>query len=281
MRRIPGADRAGRARRRGDREHAGARPRARLGRLRRSLREPDPRARPRRGGGRARDEAAVHTGAVRRAACRGARPARGIARRNAGRVLLAAQPAVPVCAALAGAPRRLRPARRRRAAGRPVRHGARAEGTRADRCRCHRRSVLRGRRRVRLDLVGAGVGEGVGSTTSPSARSVPASSARDPHSATGAWPPRLRRTPRSRWGAARSSPPACRKPIRGGAIRASRTTRGRCSTSAPAEWRSAKAALAGEEACDGLPLSHMGRGPDDDPIFFQPPMQRAGLPARS
>ena len=22
------------------------------------------------------------------------------------------------------------------------------------------------------------------------------------------------------------------------------------------------------EACDGLPLSHMGRGPDDDPAFF-------------
>ena len=26
-----------------------------------------------------------------------------------------------------------------------------------------------------------------------------------------------------------------------------------------AEWR---------EACSGLPLSHMGRGPDDDPWFF-------------
>jgi hypothetical protein len=23
-----------------------------------------------------------------------------------------------------------------------------------------------------------------------------------------------------------------------------------------------------EEACAGLPLSHMGRGPDDDPWFF-------------
>jgi hypothetical protein len=22
------------------------------------------------------------------------------------------------------------------------------------------------------------------------------------------------------------------------------------------------------EACDGLPLSHMGRGPNDDPAFF-------------
>ena len=27
----------------------------------------------------------------------------------------------------------------------------------------------------------------------------------------------------------------------------------------PAGWR---------EACEGLPLSHMGRGPDDDPAFF-------------
>jgi hypothetical protein len=23
------------------------------------------------------------------------------------------------------------------------------------------------------------------------------------------------------------------------------------------------------EACDGLPLSHMGRGPDEDPAFFE------------
>jgi hypothetical protein len=27
----------------------------------------------------------------------------------------------------------------------------------------------------------------------------------------------------------------------------------------PSGWR---------EACDGLPLSHMGRGPDEDPDFF-------------
>jgi hypothetical protein len=27
--------------------------------------------------------------------------------------------------------------------------------------------------------------------------------------------------------------------------------------------------LGWEEACTGLPLSHMGRGPDDDPAFFR------------
>ena len=27
-------------------------------------------------------------------------------------------------------------------------------------------------------------------------------------------------------------------------------------------------ARAGSDACAGLPLSHMGRGPDDDPAFF-------------
>ena len=53
VRRLPAADRAGRARRRGARQHAGARARARLGRVRRPLREPDARSRAR-GGGRAR-----------------------------------------------------------------------------------------------------------------------------------------------------------------------------------------------------------------------------------
>jgi len=33
------------------------------------------------------------------------------------------------------------------------------------------------------------------------------------------------------------------------------------------------------EACEGLPLSHMGRGPDDDPDFFAA-AYAAGLAAR-
>ena len=33
------------------------------------------------------------------------------------------------------------------------------------------------------------------------------------------------------------------------------------------------------EACEGLPLSHMGRGPDDDPGFFAA-AYTAGAPAR-
>ena len=45
MRRLPAADGRGRGGRHGARQHAGPRPRARLGRLRRRLREPDARAR--------------------------------------------------------------------------------------------------------------------------------------------------------------------------------------------------------------------------------------------
>ena len=70
MRGLPAADRPGRARRRGRRQHAGARPRARLGRVRRAVREPDARARL---AGRARGtrhEASVYAAA-------GSRPARG------------------------------------------------------------------------------------------------------------------------------------------------------------------------------------------------------------
>jgi hypothetical protein len=39
----------------------------------------------------------------------------------------------------------------------------------------------------------------------------------------------------------------------------------------PPEWlpRAVEVDVAGwEEACAGLPLSHMGRGPDEDPGFF-------------
>jgi hypothetical protein len=39
----------------------------------------------------------------------------------------------------------------------------------------------------------------------------------------------------------------------------------------PGAWR---------EACDGLPLAHMGRGPDEDPAFFAA-AYAAGLVARS
>ena len=35
-----------------------------------------------------------------------------------------------------------------------------------------------------------------------------------------------------------------------------------------------------EEACAGLPLSHMGRGPDDDPSFFAPPSPPVSLARR-
>ena len=66
--------------------------RPRLGRVRRPLREPDARARPSGGGGRARDEAALHAAAVRGAARGGGRAlAEGLGGMP-GRLLLAAQP---------------------------------------------------------------------------------------------------------------------------------------------------------------------------------------------
>ena len=34
------------------------------------------------------------------------------------------------------------------------------------------------------------------------------------------------------------------------------------------------------EACEGLPLSHMGRGPDEDPAFFEA-AYAAGVAART
>ena len=49
---------------------------------------------------------------------------------------------------------------------------------------------------------------------------------------------------------------------------ASPTTRGRCSTSCRDEVAVGEDGDGWEEACAGLPLSHMGRGPDEDPAFF-------------
>ena len=112
--------------RRGGRQRRGARPRPRLGRLRRRARQPH--ARPRRQGhaGRARDEAQLHEPAARGHPGRGPRAAdarsagrsassscTGSSRRSPGRSRRRAP----------GAARRLRADGRRRAAGRHVRHG--------------------------------------------------------------------------------------------------------------------------------------------------------------
>ena len=105
LRRLPAADRAGRGRRRGARQRPGARARARLGRLRRPLREPDAGPRAAGGDGRARDEAPVHAGPASPRASRrrtrrdAARSGSTACRSSAAR--LHSQLA-PVCAALAG-----------------------------------------------------------------------------------------------------------------------------------------------------------------------------------
>ena len=109
----------------------------------------------------------------------------------------------PVCAALRGASRRVRPARGRRAAGRALGRAADAEGARAARDRDRRRRLLRRRRRLRHRLVGAGVGEGGGLRRRASARSGPGSSGRAPASGTAGWPRRRPRTPRPRSAAGR------------------------------------------------------------------------------
>ena len=102
-------------------------------------------------------------------------------------------------------------------------------------------------------------------------------------SATAAWRWRTRRTPPSRSAGARSSPRACRSATSAIAIAGSRTTHGPRSSCASARCASRGRAgldrpdglevvevdVAGwEGACAALPLSHMGRGPEDDPWFF-------------
>ena len=118
---------------------------------------------------------------------------------------------------------------------------------------------------------------------SPSARSAPASSAPGARSDTAASRRRRRRTLRPRWVGSRSSPSACRRPMRARGTRRLHHTRavlelclGDVEYAWPAdvdapEWLQPRADVdvAGwQEACAGLPLQHMGRGPDDDPAFF-------------
>ena len=142
LRRLSVGDGAGRARGRGARQRAGARARARLGRLRRALREPDARARARGRGGRARDGAAVHAAPARApVTSRRRASSRRTPARDAGRLLLAAQPGRAGVRGARGPARRVRPARRRRAAGVALGHGTGAARARA--CRRRRRRSRR------------------------------------------------------------------------------------------------------------------------------------------
>ena len=128
-------------RRRSDRERAGARPRPRLGRLRRRARQPH--ARPGRGAGfrsrppraPARDEAQLHEPPACRRAGRGRAPAAagGAAGGGARPARPAGRPGVGLRAGRAGRQARLRADRGRRAAGRALADGALAARARAAR----------------------------------------------------------------------------------------------------------------------------------------------------
>ena len=185
----------------------------------------------------------------------------------------------PVCAALGGLRVAYVQLAGRSAAG--VALGHRAGAARAGPCRGdgRGRAVLRRRRPVRLGRLGARVGAAEG-TTSRSARSAPGSSARARASGTAGSP---RRTPPMRRShsagvpviAVRASAADERPRHRGvshhtDAVLVARAAARRSSREDGEGWR---------EACEGLPLSHMGRGPDDDPEFFAA-AYAAGVAAR-
>ena len=274
LRGVPAADRPGRDRRRGRRQHAGARPRARLRRVRRAVREPDARARL---AGRlwgTRHEASVYAAAVRRSA-RGGGVFRQIAARgHACGVLFRSRPGPARVRGAQRAPRRLPPAR-----GRSARAGALRRPTYADRVLSVRRCLLRRRRRVRQPVVGARVGE-IGGTrcrrllgrARHRGHRLPARArrARRRHRCERGDRPRGAGSGRgSRFGGRRArAPPGPFTPHAGRARRLGDVV---VADEADGDgWR---------QACEGLPLSHMERGPDEDPAFFAA-AYAAGVSAR-
>ena len=109
-----------------------------------------------------------------------------------------------------------------------------------------------------------------------------ASSAREHGSGTAAWPRPPRSPRRARSAVDPSSPFGSRRATHASAIAASHTTARRCSR-CPAtrrSWPRRPTRPAGAKRATGLTLSHMGRGPDDDPAFFAA-AYAAGVRARS
>ena len=186
----------------------------------------------------------------------------------------------PVCAALGG----LRVAYVQLAGGAlpvslsdTVRTLARARAGGGDR---GGRAVLRrGRRSASSVGLGARLGRGR-STTWPSARSGPGSSG--PARGFGHGGARRGRGRQRGAGArrrARDRGSSLGRRRAASATAASRTTPRPCSRSCAASRSSAQDGEGWREACEGLPLSHMGRGPDDDPDFFAA-AYAAGVAAR-
>ena len=284
MRRLPAADRRGRGGRRGARQRAGAAARARVGRVRRPLREPDARPRARGRGRRARDGAAVHAGPGRPQVRRGGRRARRTSstgcRSCSARCTARSLPCAP--RSPGGGSRTSRwaaarcPSRSRTPCARCKERGLLGVGDRG-------RAVPRRRRRLRHDgrraspgpradgydavvcavgpgIVGTGTRFGHGALALADAANV-GGGARRPAGARG---PHVRgrpaRAPPRRLASRRSGP----RPVPG------RGRRRLARRDATDGW---------EEACAGLPLSHMGRGPEEDPAFFRAAFA-AGVVAR-
>ena len=176
----------------------------------------------------------------------------------------------PVCAGARGPAGRLRATRGRRAAGRALGHRSRAASARL--CSATRSrvgacfggdaecvtpwSALAGRTSAGYDVVVCAIGPGiVGNGIAPRSRRARRGRARE-------------RSAR-RSAAGRSSPPASPTRTRASGTGVSRTIRRPCWSSLSATSPSRRRATTGwREAGAGLPLSHMGRGPDDDPSFF-------------
>ena len=275
MHRVSAADGCGGGGRRRARERAGAPARARLRRLRRPLREPDARARPAAGGRRARDGAPVHPRPSNSLLQGGDGRPRRLAGGAAGRALHAAQ---------SGRSRRSRAGRNsgrvcagrgRRAAGVALGHDADAAGAWAARGRLRGGSVPRRRGAVRHRRRGIGLVEGARLRRR-----------------------RLRARPRHRRHRLAAGPrgPCARGRGEGGRpILALRTSAADARGRHQGVSHHARAVLdlalgellvareedgeGWEEACAGLPLSHMGRGPVEDPAFFRA-AYAAGIAAR-
>ena len=193
-------------RRRGGRQHRGARPRARLRRLRRRPRQPDPGARRRRGRvRRPRDEAQLQLAAARRRPGRAARRCRSRCRRGCSRSSSCR------CTATWPRPRgppRRRPEGRRGSASSRLPAAACRDRSRATSAALRERGLLAGRDHRRRPPTGASTRRSASSarSTPPPARGTGTrsssgrargSSARRPATATVGW--RRSRPPTPRW----------------------------------------------------------------------------------
>ena len=262
------------------RERAGAAARARLGRLRRPLREPDAGSRPLGRGGRPRGRAALHARPSDSLLQGGVGRARGVARGAAGRPLHRAQPGRAGLRRARGCARRVRPGRRWRAAGVALGHDSAPARPRPPRACVRRRAVPRRRRAVRVRRPPPSRGRRHRATTRSSARSVPASSGRDLGSATARSRSPTPPTRRPRSAAGPSSPSVPLRPTRANVTTASPTTRTRCSSShsAMSICRPSRTGRGGRRPAPACRSRTWAAGETKIPCSSAPPMPQASRP---